>query len=195
MIWPRISWALTPKAKRKISLLTALLLIVVIIVSSNSFWRYLYPFNHEAIIRQAAVQNGIDPLMVAALINVESKFKEENISHVGAVGLMQLMPETALWVAEQSGISYRGTEDLSDPTLNIQLGSWYLAYLNKQFKGNWVVVIAAYNGGPGRVNRWLENGDWDGLLDTSDKIPVGETRHYVQRVFFNYEKYKKLYGT
>ncbi|PWK13889.1 lytic transglycosylase domain-containing protein [Tumebacillus permanentifrigoris] len=194
MIWPRISWTLTPKAKRKVSILGLLLLVVVMVVSSNWFWKFLYPYQHEEIIQQAANTYGIDPLMIAALINVESKFKTENVSHVGAVGLMQLMPETAAWVAEQSGTAYTGPGELADPTVNIRLGSWYLSYLNKQFKGNWVAVVAAYNGGEGRVNRWMSNGEWDGQLDTSDKIPVGETRHYVQRVFFNYEKYKKLYA-
>jgi soluble lytic murein transglycosylase len=193
VIWPRISWALTPKARKKVSVLGILLLLVVMAVSSSWFWKFLYPYHHEEIIQAAAEQNGIDPLMVAALINVESKFRTEDVSRVGAVGLMQLMPETAAWVAQQSGIAYSGTEALADPAVNIRLGSWYLAYLNKQFKGNWVAVVAAYNGGEGRVNRWISTGEWDGSLDTSDKIPVGETRHYVQRVFFNYEKYKKLY--
>ncbi|MBL0386274.1 lytic transglycosylase domain-containing protein [Tumebacillus sp. ITR2] len=185
---------MTPKAKRKISLLTLLLLLVVVVVSSNTFWRFLYPLHHEDIIRASAVKNGVDPLMVAALINVESKFKAENISHVGAVGLMQLMPETASWAAEQSGLPYSSPADLADPQVNIELGSWYLAYLHKQFNGNWSAAVAAYNGGPGRVQGWMQDGEWDGTLETSDKIPVGETRHYVQRVFFNYEKYKKLYS-
>ncbi|KEO82054.1 lytic transglycosylase [Tumebacillus flagellatus] len=185
---------MTPKAKRKISILGLLLLLVVVVVSSNTFWRFLYPLHHEEYIRTAAAKNGVDPLMVAALINVESKFKTENVSHVGAVGLMQLMPETATWAAEQSGLPYDGPTDLADPQRNIELGSWYLAYLKKQFDGNWVAAVAAYNGGPARVQGWMQDGEWDGTLDTSDKIPVGETRHYVQRVFFNYEKYKKLYA-
>ncbi|MGZ4032550.1 MAG: lytic transglycosylase domain-containing protein [Tumebacillaceae bacterium] len=193
MIWPRISWARTPKAKRKVGVLLGLLFVVMLLVSSNWFWRLIYPIYHEDVIRQAAQKNHVDPTLVVALIRTESKFKEEDISHVGAVGLMQLMPDTATWIAKQSGISYKGTTDLADPTTNIQLGTWYLGYLSKQYKGNWVAVVAAYNAGPNRVNRWLSDKTWDGQLETNDHIPVGETRHYVQRVYFYYDKYKKLY--
>jgi soluble lytic murein transglycosylase len=193
VIWPRISWALTARAKRKIGILLGLLLVVVLIVSSNWFWRLLYPIHHEATIREVAAANDLDPLMVAALIRVESKFQAENVSHVGAVGLMQLMPETAAWIAKQSGIHYVSESDLADPETNIRLGAWYLAYLSKQFKGNWVAAVAAYNGGPGRVKGWMSSGRWDGQIDTSESIPVGETRHYVQRVFFNYDKYMQIY--
>jgi len=193
VIGPRISWHLSPKAKRKAGVLVILLAIVILIVSSNWFWRMLYPVNHEGLIREAAARTELDPLYVAALIRVESKFEEEGISHVGATGLMQLMPETAEWIAGQSGIPYRGQEDLALPETNIRLGAWYLGYLKQQFKGNLVAMTAAYNAGQGRVSRWISTGVWDGAFDTSDRIPVGETRHYVQRVFYTYDKYKKLY--
>lgn len=193
MIWPRISWALTPQAKRKIGFLLSLLLIVVVMVSSNWFWRLLYPIHHEALIREAATVNGLDPLLIAALIRVESKFQAENVSRVGAVGLMQLMPDTAEWVGQQSGLPYSGVQELAVPETNIRLGAWYLANLYQQFDGNETAVIAAYNAGPGRVKGWIRDGKWDGQFATADRIPVGETRHYVQRVFYNYEKYKDIY--
>jgi soluble lytic murein transglycosylase len=193
VIWPRISWHLTPKAKRKVGVLLGLLFALLLLVSTNWFWRLLYPIYHEDLIRQAAQKNHVDPLLVVSLIRVESKFKEENISHVGAVGLMQLMPSTADWIAKQSGISYKGKADLADPEKNIELGTWYIGYLSKQYKGNWVAAVAAYNSGPGRVNKWLGDKTWNGQLDTNDQIPVGETRHYVQRVFFYYDKYQKMY--
>lgn len=193
MIGPRISWSLTHRQKRKLSFWLILLMVVLLIVSSNWFWRLLYPIYYEEDIRQSAAVYGIDPLMVAAVIRVESKFKEENVSHVGAIGLMQLMPDTATWVAKESGIPYSGIEDLSNPQTNIKLGTWYLSYLSKQFNGNWVTAVAAYNAGPNRVNRWLTAKSWDGTLDTAETIPVGETRHYVQRVFYSYDKYKSLY--
>lgn len=193
MIWPRISWALTPKAKRKVGVLVGLLAVVILVVSSNWFWRLLYPVYHEDVIRQAAAKNHVDPLLVVSLIRVESKFKEEDISHVGAVGLMQLMPDTATWIAKQSGIPYKGVNDLADPDTNIKMGTWYLGYLERQYNGNWVAAVAAYNAGPGRISKLIVSKAWDGNLETTDDIPVGETRHYVQRVFFYYEKYKKLY--
>lgn len=195
MTGPRISWSLTHRQKRKLSLWLGLLMVVLLIVSSNWFWRLLYPIYYEEMIRETAAVHGIDPLMVAAVIRVESKFKEENVSHVGAMGLMQLMPKTAEWIAKESGIPYRGIEDLSDPETNIQMGTWYLAWLSREFKGNWVTTIAAYNAGQGRVSKWLyQEHSWDGRLETADQITVGETRHYVQRVFYSYDKYKQLYG-
>ncbi|MGB8953827.1 MAG: lytic transglycosylase domain-containing protein [Tumebacillaceae bacterium] len=193
MIWPRISWALTARAKRKIVLIIALLALIILVLSSNWFWQQLYPIHHQELIRTHANANGVDPRLVAALIRVESKFDASNTSHVGAVGLMQLMPETADWIAQQSGIPYHGEQDLSNPETNIKLGTWYIAYLTKQYQGNSVMAVAAYNAGPGRVSRWLSTNVWDGAIDTTDRIPVGETRHYVQRVFFNYEKYQQFY--
>ncbi|HEU4962301.1 MAG TPA: lytic transglycosylase domain-containing protein [Bacilli bacterium] len=193
MIWPRISWALSAKAKRKILLLGGLLLLVVLLVSSNWFWRWLYPIHHEEAIQQAAAAHEIDPLLIAAIIRVESKFEQENVSHVGAIGLMQLMPNTAEWIAQQTNIPYRGAQDLAQPETNIKMGAWYIAFLSEQFGGDQAAVIAAYNAGPGRVSQWIEEKKWDGRLETADRIPVGETRHYVQRVFYNYEKYKQLY--
>ena len=139
MSGPRISWSLTHRQKRKLSLWLGLLMVVLLIVSSNWFWRLIYPIYYEEDIDAASVY-GVDPLMVAAVIRVESKFKEENVSHVGAIGLMQLMPETATWVAKESGIPYKGLDDLSDPQTNIKMGTWYLSYLSKQFKGNWVTT-------------------------------------------------------
>ncbi|ASS77128.1 lytic transglycosylase [Tumebacillus algifaecis] len=163
------------------------------VVGSDGFWRLLYPIHHAETIRQAAEKNNLDPLLIASIIRVESKFRAENVSKVGAVGLMQLMPETADWIAKESDIPYRGTVDLSDPETNIHMGSWYITSLIKQFKGNRAAAIAAYNAGPGRVSRWINEGVWDGTFETSEKIPVGETRHYIQRVFFSYEKYQQLY--
>ncbi|TCP53743.1 soluble lytic murein transglycosylase [Tumebacillus sp. BK434] len=193
MIWPRISWVLTPQAKRKVAIILGLIFLIVLAVGSDWFWRFIYPIYHEAEIRQAAETHQIDPLLVAAIIRVESKFRTENVSKVGAVGLMQLMPETAEWIAKESEIPYRGIEDLSDPETNIRMGSWYMAYLLKQFDGNQAAAIAAYNAGQGRVSRWMKEGVWDGTLAASEKIPVGETRHYIQRVSFSYTKYQQLY--
>jgi soluble lytic murein transglycosylase len=193
VFWPKISWALTPQAKRKIGAILGTLFLLLLVVSSNWFWRLIYPIHHEALIRQVAATQGVDPMLVAALIRVESNFQEEGRSHVGAVGLMQLMPETAKWIAGQIGVTWQTESDLEDPELNIRMGTWYLSHLSKQYQGNWVTGVAAYNAGPGRVSSWLKADVWDGQLETAGKIPVGETRHYVQRVFYYYDKYKKVY--
>lgn len=186
-------WKLSPRARRRILIVSLLLGLILLMVSSDWFWRMLYPIEHEPLIRAAAHEHGLDPLFVSALIRVESKFQEEDVSHVGAVGLMQLMPETAEWIAKEGRIPYNGEAELAQPPINIRLGTWYLGYLKQQFNGNLPLVAASYNAGQGRVSRWLKSGVWDGQLDTSEQIPVGETRHYVQRVFYTYDRYKELY--
>jgi soluble lytic murein transglycosylase len=163
----------------------------------------MYPIGYQGLIQDAATSVRVDPLLVASVIRVESKFQTEDVSHAGAIGLMQLMPNTALWITNQAqseGKPIKGYSagqsptSLGIPTVNIQLGSWYIHHLIDQFQGNEVAAIAAYNAGPQRVQQWLTTGQWDGQLVTSDKIPVGETRHFVGRVFYNYNLYKRIYG-
>lgn len=144
-------------------------------------------------IRISAFENRIDPFLIAAVIRTESKFGETNVSHAGAIGLMQLMPDTAEWIAAKSGVPYSSPKDLAQPQINIRLGSWYLAYLQQRYNGNLAAVIAAYNAGPNRVDQWLKTGVWNGTFEDSGKIPVGETRHFVGRVFYNYQKYSEIY--
>jgi soluble lytic murein transglycosylase len=206
---------------RKRALAALILLIaVVFLITSNTFWRWMYPIGYQPEIRQAASEAHIDPLLVASVIRVESQFHSEDVSHAGAIGLMQLMPDTAQWLANQmngavgsrahagaegnaggaaaSGSNAAGspvdTARLADPDVNIRLGTWYIRYLVDQFHGNQVAAIAAYNSGPKRVSEWLADGTWNGQLKTLNDIPVGETRHFVGRVFYNYDLYQRIYG-
>ncbi len=178
-----------------------LLIIVVVIITSNPFWRWMYPIRYQDHITQSAQLTEVDPLLIASVIRVESKFRSADVSHAGAIGLMQLMPNTASWIALQMGndksqkfSSINGQTDLSQPSLNILLGSWYIHYLTERFDGNQVAAVAAYNGGPKRVENWLDTKTWPGTLATIDRIPVGETRHFVDRVFYNYALYHRIYG-
>jgi len=99
---------------------------------------------------------------VAAVIHTESGFRENAVSARGARGLMQVMPSTAEWVAGRIGYPSFSVEMLFDPRYNIEIGTWYLADLIRQFEGSAVVALAAYNGGRGEVDRWLRQGIWDG---------------------------------
>ena len=192
------------KIKKRIIVSFVLLVVVILLITSNTFWRWMYPIGYQPLIQQSARANELDPLLVASVIRVESQFHQKDVSHAGAIGLMQLMPNTAQWVAQQmsqQGIRLTGeqtgqtnTQDLASPELNIQLGSWYIHYLIQQFNGNEVAAIAAYNGGPKRVGQWLSNGTWNGKLQDITDIPVGETRHFVDRVFYNYDLYQRIYG-
>lgn len=155
--------------------------------------RYFHPFHHRAEINAAAAAQGIDPLLIAALIQTESNFRENAVSPKGARGLMQLLPSTAEWLAEKNGESDYHDDKLFDPGYNIDVGSRYLAELLRQFNGDEVIALAAYNGGRGRVRDWLDTGVWDGSEANIDQIPFGETRAFVRRALQNYGFYKRLY--
>ena len=105
--------------------------------------------------KYAAIYN-VDSNLTAAVIKSESKFKHTATSHRGAVGLMQLMPETAEWIAEQLNDKSYSVEGLHEPDRNIRYGTWYLAELEREFQGNDILALAAYNAGRGNVKAWME---------------------------------------
>ena len=153
---------------------------------------YFYPYEYRSYIETSAARHHADPYLVAALIKNESKFHSAAQSDGGAVGLMQLMPQTAEWIARQLGEPF--TEDyLYDPALNIRYGVWYLAELEREFRGNDILALAAYNAGRGNVRDWMERGHWTDTFDEIDAIPYPETRLYVRRVLEDREHYKRLY--
>lgn len=153
---------------------------------------WLYPYDYRSYIETSAVQQRADPFLVAAIIKHESKFQPTAHSDGGAVGLMQLMPQTAAWIAGQLGEPF--TEDyLYDPALNIRYGVWYLAELEREFGGNDILALAAYNAGRGNVHDWMERSHWTDQFDEIDAIPYPETRLYVRRVLEDREQYKRLY--
>ena len=153
---------------------------------------WLYPYDYRSYIETSAAQQRTDPFLVAAVIKHESKFQTTARSDGGAVGLMQLMPQTAAWIAGQLGEPF--TEDyLYDPALNIRYGVWYLAELEREFGGNDILALAAYNAGRGNVRDRMERRHWTDQFDEIDAIPYPETRLYVRRVLEDREQYKRLY--
>lgn len=152
----------------------------------------LYPIMFVEEIGYWSEQAGIDPYLTAALIQVESGFRTEAVSPKGAVGLMQLMPDTATWIGERHNITVHRPEDLFDPGLNIQIGTLYLGYLMGLFTTE-AAALAAYNGGQGNVSRWLAEGIWDGQLETVNQIPFRETRAYVRKLKFTTEFLRLIY--
>jgi soluble lytic murein transglycosylase len=175
-------------------LLVGLLLIIGLIKFSPMLWRLVYPLQHQSVIMAEAKRQELDPNLIAAVINVESRWQARAVSPKGASGLMQLMPITAEWVADQAGLQGFQTEDLFLPEVNIQLGTWYLANLLNEFDHNLVVAIAAYNGGRGNVEQWLQERVWDGTLDDVQSIPFSETRKYVTKVINQFHIYSRLYS-
>jgi soluble lytic murein transglycosylase len=144
---------------------------------------------------------GIEPAIALGIMRQESSFNPTIVSGAGAVGLMQLMPETARRTAAANGIPYSGVADLDDPQTNMALGSAYIAGLIQNFGNCLPLAIAAYNAGPTNVANWLaENGDPEmgsaaggaDMIDWVEEIPFSETRNYVQRVTESIVIYRAL---
>ena len=145
--------------------------------------QYLYPTMANDL---KNVRN-VEWALVSALIRQESRYDQGAVSHAGARGLMQLMPATAREVASRNGIRHQTNWLTSRPSHNIALGSRYINQMLNRFNGNYALAAAAYNAGPGRVDRWIKQfgdprrGQID-LIDWIELIPIYETRNYVQRV-------------
>ena len=146
----------------------------------------VYPLRYEETIRQASRENGLEPAFVAGVIHAESRFRPDAESHQEAYGLMQMLPETAEFVQQRSGIK----GDFREPRTNIRLGTWYLGYLDERYRGDERLMLAAYNSGEGTVDAWISDEGFDIARD----IPFKETRQYVERSLEARQKYEELYG-
>jgi soluble lytic murein transglycosylase len=184
---------ITGKRKRKRRIVFFLILVFIALYQIHSIEKVLYPYPYKQIVEKYAAAYGVDPLLVISVIREESHFIPLSSSHKGAVGLMQLMPETAeeisVWLKEDYA-----QIDLEKPEDNIRYGTWYLSTLQKQFSGNSILVLAAYNAGSGRVTSWLETSVRDLNTYQIEEIPFKETREYVVKVLRSYGKYAELYG-
>lgn len=156
--------------------------------------KYIYPLPYQGLIYQHAAANDISPFLVAGVIKAESKFLHRARSPKGATGLMQVMPDTAQWITRQMDGNLPIPVDLEEPEVNIRLGTWYLASLKKEFDANEVLMLAAYNGGPGNVRQWIAQYDWDDEFSDVAQIPFRETRDYVGKVQRYKKRYQELYG-
>ena len=161
--------------------------------------KFLYPFPYRSTVESYSSRWKVDKFLAISVMKVESNFSEAAHSQSGAIGLMQIMPETAAWIAYQLGEAPEEVADdiehLHDPETNIRYGMWYLAELEDEFKGNDVLALAAYNAGRGNVHKWIKENNWSENFSDADKIPYAETRDYVKRVLHCREKYAKLYST
>ena len=144
--------------------------------------------------------DGPERALLLAVSRQESEFNEKAVSPAGARGLMQLMPATAKAMAKSIKLAWRGEGGLHEAPYNIRLGSAYLDDLLGNYRGSYVMAIAAYNAGPGRVSRWVKDfgdprlRDGDDLIDWIELIPIPETRNYVQRVLEGMKVYRVLLG-
>ncbi len=152
------------------------------------------PLQYQDVIRQQAAEKHLDPALVAGVIYAETKF-DARTSSAGAEGLMQILPETAEYLAHRSGATTFTTADLSSPAVNIAYGSYYLRYLLNEYHGSRVLALAAYNGGEANVDAWVAAAHAHGKRFVMSDIPFPETRAYVERVLQAQKDYRRIYAT
>lgn len=159
-----------------------------------TYWQARYPFPYQKEIEQWSQKRQLNPLLVTGLMRQESHFEPKVHSTAGAVGLMQVLPSTAKWIAPQ--IQLDSTKiNLENPNDNIMLGTWYLDHTHKQYGNNSMLAIASYNAGPGNVSKWVQTLPKDDLDEFVESIPFDETKNYVRQVLGNYWNYLRLYNS
>ena len=151
------------------------------------------PLRHDDIIRQQAEDKDLDPALIAAVIYEESRFRDQT-SHAGARGLMQITPETAEFIARNSGGTRFTQADLATPQINIAYGAYYLRLLIDRYDGNETLAIAAYNAGMGNVDGWVADAGGAEAFNHADDIPFPETRAYVENVMDRRDDYRENYA-
>jgi soluble lytic murein transglycosylase len=150
------------------------------------------PLADASLIRTQAAEKHLDPTLIAAVIYAETKF-DPRTSSAGALGLMQIEPETAAFIAQHSGgVDFR-TSDLATPAVNLAYGSWYLRFLLDHYGGQELPAVAAYNAGLGVVDRWVAQAREEGRSLEAPAIPYAETRDYVERVLAAQSAYRTTY--
>lgn len=164
----------------------------------KSIIRRFYPLKYKNYIIKYAAEYELDPYLVSAIIKVESSYNPKAESKKSAKGLMQITPSTGKWVAERLNITGFDDEILYNPEENIKIGCWYINNLIEEFgslenEDNLVLILAAYNGGRGNVNKWLNDKRYSKTGKSLDNIPFKETKNYVKKVMYNYKIYKWLY--
>ena len=176
------------------------LALVAVAVFSVRAWepkrqRMTYPLNYEQELLAAAQEFSIDPCLLAALIYCESSFRADAVSSVGAIGLMQIMPDTGEWLSAK--IEIEGGYDVSrltEPAVNLRLGCWYLDYLHKRYDGRWQEALTAYIAGQGQVDKWLADPALSSDGKTLAVIPGQDVKEYAAKVMRTHEKYKAIYA-
>lgn len=181
--------------KRSIVIIIILAVSVGIGFVYEKIWdkidRVRYPQKFSEFVEKYSNEYGVPEYIVYSVIKVESDYESNAVSHAGAVGLMQITPETFDWVMMLMREELdRGM--LYDPETNIKYGTYLLSYLYTEF-GNWNTVYAAYNAGMSRVKGWLENPQYTDIDGKLDYIPIEETRKYVPKINSAIEVYQRLY--
>ncbi len=186
-----------PRHLLLIILLTVAILAGMVGLLTNSYQQYLrtvYPLDYTEYIEKYSRDYGITPSLIAAIICTESHFRPQATSSAGAIGLMQLTPETFAWAQTRAGVKKpQDKTALTDPEVNIRFGTYTLTLLYQQFEEE-DTALAAYNAGQGNVHAWLNDPRYSTDGVSLDRIPFPETEEYIKRVKKAQTIYRRLYG-
>jgi soluble lytic murein transglycosylase len=187
------------RRRRAVLVAAGIAILVVAVVLALPLFRkavkeFTLPLQHADIIRQQAAQKHLDPALVAGVIYAETKF-DPRPSAAGAQGLMQILPQTAEFLAHRSGAKTFTVADLATPEVNIAYGTYYMRYLLDEYGERVVPALAAYNGGEANVSHWLAQARARGHRFSVRDVPFPETRAYVERVLRAQRDYRHSYAT
>lgn len=184
---------------RRVLLLLVLIAVILaglctlLFAGYRQYLRTAYPLKYEDIIFEISEEYDVTPSLICAVICTESHFISDAKSHAGAVGLMQLTPETFTWAQVRAGIKDTApASSLTDPATNIRYGTFTLKLLHEMFEDP-IAALAAYNAGQGNVTRWLKDTAFSADGVHLDSIPYAETAAYVKKVKNAQTIYKELY--
>lgn len=170
-----------------VSVTISLLVAFISFFTTYAYVQVLYPLKFKQEIETASYVNHVEPELLASLINEESSFDNLSESRAGAIGLMQLMPTTAQWLADKMQIDF-SIAKLYEPQYNINMGAYYLRYLLDKF-GDEYTALCAYNAGEGQVKTWLLSREFSSDDKVLKNTPYRETNSYVEKVLKNKTRY------
>ena len=171
--------------------LTIFIIVIIFLILRNIIMKMIYVRKYDQYVYNYSEINDIDPMLTFAVIKAESNFNPDAVSKSNAIGLMQLIENTAIEVSDSINETL-DKEQLYDPETNIKLGTKYLSELIKRYN-SLELSLAAYNAGIGNVEEWIKNGIIKSDGSDIENIPFKETNNYVRKILRDYEIYKKIY--
>lgn len=185
------------KRGKKFSFLTAIIVVCIayyVVLQVPVMLKMIYPLYFKETIIKYSQEYKLPPPLVAAVIKTESNFNVFAESRKSARGLMQITPSTGAWIAEKLQMRSYNEDMLYDPEVNIRFGCWYIRYLYNTYDNNMNLAFAAYNGGRGNVDKWIQNNKISKDGTNLEQVPFKETKNFVIRVNNNYKIYNRLYN-
>ncbi len=185
------------KTHRTILMIVIILIVLLFIFKlfniQNIILKIIYPIKYSEYVDKYSYENNIDRLLIYAIIKAESNFEPNIVSNSGAIGLMQLMENTAKEIALKSAYKDVTKESLFTPEINIMLGIKYFSSLVSYYNGNISLALTAYNAGIGNVSKWIKNGIIRDDGKDLENIPFKETNTYVRKILRDYQIYQEIY--